>query len=174
MPPWSSFVGACLSCRTEWKQIRRRLGPWLLFFSSRWEDVLCGKRFAAIMELIQRFPRGEWEGGCTSHLRGPQWNIALLAMPRVQQKWVSAFDSEILAPLHISLWCQGLFVERRHFYGLYSNLYDFPLEARGWEIGEEQNPTKPLKPKPQEPQVKQIACSQKPKWNQPENSFFRQ
>jgi len=61
------------------------------------------KKIAAVMGSSQGFLEGERKGGCTSHLEGPQWLVALLAMQRVQQKRVSAFDSEILVPPHASL-----------------------------------------------------------------------
>lgn len=143
MHPWLLFVGVCLSCRTEWGQTEN----WTFSSCNRWGGVW--KRGAAVMGSSQVFLEGEQEVGCPSHLGSPRWLVTLLAMQRVQQRWVSVFDLEILAPLHASLWCQGFFTEKRHFYELCSNVYDFPLEARGWGLGEEQNTTKLPRPEVQ-------------------------
>lgn len=177
---WSASLVIICWCTSE-LQDRMRTNTeetWTLIASlpaadeKRW----CVEKGCCCDRVEPRVPRG-WAGGWM-HISpwGPRWLVALLAMQRVQQKWVSAFDSEILALLLASLWCQSSFAERRRFYGLSSNLYDFLLEARGWGV-EGENKTQPSpggpQPKPQELQVSQIACSQKMKGNQP-HSFFRQ
>lgn len=125
-----------------------------------------------------RVPRVGAGGWMPISPRGATVTCGLLAMQRVQQKWVSAFDSEILAPLHASLWCQGLFVERRRFFmGSLRTCMTSHWRLGDGAGGQGENKTQPSPQgprfKPQEPQVSQIACSQKPKGNQP-HSFFTQ
>lgn len=61
------------------------------------------KKGAAVMRLSQGFLDGEQKAGGISHLQGPKWLLALLAVQRVQQKRGSSFDSVILALLCASL-----------------------------------------------------------------------
>lgn len=169
---WSPRVSACLSCGAEWGQTQRISGSCLLLFLQQMSRGGVRKKGAAVVGSCQELPMGrEMTQGPPG---GLQWLAALLAALKVLQKWVSAFDLEILAPFHSFLWCRGLFEERRRFYGLLSNLHDLPLEARGGDGGERTWTLSSCSPQPkvQELQVSQIMHSEKLKGNHL-HSFLR-